>query len=441
MTEYVSSVLRASLGIAVFLGACWCFSENRGRINWRLVFSALALQFTFAALVLRVPYVGDVFNVFARFFVRVTDFSFAGARFLFGSLVENQASFGYIFAFQVLPTIIFFAALSSVLYYIGVLQKIVFGFAWVMSKTMRLSGAESLSTAANIFLGQTEAPLMIRPYLAAMSRSEMMCVMVGGMATIAGGVLAAYIGMLGGSSEEQKLAFARHLLTASILAAPATILVAKMLVPETEVVDQRLDIPREKIGSNLVDAAIVGSNDGLMLSLNVAAALIAFTALVAMVNYGFNALGDLLHWNTWVAQTTHGTYQVFSLQYVLGLLFSPVAWLIGIPTGDLLLVGQLLGERTVLNEFFAYDTLSKMKAAGTITSPRSVVLATYALCGFANIVSMGIQVGGIGALVPSQRSLLASLAFKAMCGGVIACLMTACFASFFIEVPATFAAP
>lgn len=432
MSEYLSSVSRATIGIVVLMGGCWLCSEHRRRINWRLVGSAVALQFVFAVLVLKVPYVGDAFDLAANFFVRVQDFSFAGAKFLFGSLVEERTTFGYIFAFQVLPTIVFFAALSSVLYYVGLLQKIVFVFAWVMSKTMRLSGAESLSTAANIFLGQTEAPLMIRPYLAAMTRSEMLCIMVGGMATIAGGVLAAYVGMLGGDSEEQKLAFARHLLTASVLAAPATILVSKMLVPETVVVDTRLNIPRDRIGSNLVDAAITGSNDGLMLALNVAAALIAFTALVAMGNYVLDALGGFLGLNPMIREATHGMYPSLSMQYLLGLLCAPLAWLIGVPAGDWLSVGQLLGERTVLNEFFAYDTLSKMKAAGTITNPRSIVLATYALCGFANIVSMGIQVGGIGALVPEQRPLLASLALKAMLGGVVACLFTACIAAFVV---------
>lgn len=432
MSDHFSSILRAALGIVVFIGICWLCSEHRRRVDWRLVATGLGLQFVFAFLVLRVSAVATVFDWAARFFVAVTDFSHEGALFLFRDLVSNQETFGFIFAFHILPTIIFFASLSAVLYYLGILQRLVHGFAWVMSKTMRLSGAESLSTAANIFLGQTEAPLMVRPYLAGMTRSEMLCVMLGGMATIAGGVLAAFVGFLGGEDEALKLFYARHLLSASILAAPATIVIAKLLVPETQVVDQRLSVPREKLGTNVVDAAIIGAADGLMLALNVAAALIAFIALVAMVNAGLGMIGRIGTINEWIAATTGGLFSQLSLQYLSGLLLAPFAWLIGVAPGDVLEVGRLLGERTVINEFVAYESLGRMQAAGAFLDPRSVVLATYALCGFANFSSLGIQVGGIGALVPSQRPLLAALALKSMLGGVVACLMTACVAAFFV---------
>ena len=438
MAENLSSMLRAVLGIGVFLAICWACSENRRRIHWRLVAGGMGLQAVLAVLLLKAPYVADGFKVIASFFVGLLDFSKAGAEFLFAGLVADTDKFGFIFAFQVLPTIIFFAAFSSILYYLGILQRIVFAFAWLMKKTMRLSGAESLATAANIFIGQTEAPLVIRPYLAAMTRSEVMTLMTGGMATIAGGVFVSYIGMLGGTDEVARLEFAKHLLTASIISAPAAIVAAKMLVPESGVINEALEVPRERIGSNVLDAAVIGTSDGVKLAVNVAGALLAFTALVALLNWMLSAgIGrvQLFDWpslNSVIAERTGGTYTTFSLQFLLGLLFAPVAWLIGVAPGDWMAVGQLLGERLVLNEFFAYDSLAKMKAAGSIHDMRSVLIATYALCGFANLVSMGIQVGGIGALVPEQRPALASLAFKAMLGGTIACLFTACLAAILV---------
>jgi len=438
MVENLSSMLRAVLGIGVFLTICWACSENRRRIHWRLVAGGMGLQLVLAVLLLKAPYVADGFKVIASFFVGLLDFSRAGAAFLFAGLVADTDKFGFIFAFQVLPTIIFFAAFSSILYYLGILQRIVFAFAWLMKKTMRLSGAESLATAANIFIGQTEAPLVIRPYLAAMTRSEVMTLMAGGMATIAGGVFVSYIGMLGGTDEVARLEFAKHLLTASIISAPAAIVAAKMLVPETSVINEALEVPRERVGSNLLDAAVIGTSDGVRLAVNVAGALLAFTALVALLNWMLSAgIGrvQLFDWpslNSVIAERTGGAYTTFSLQFLLGLLFAPVAWLIGVAPGDWMAVGQLLGERLVLNEFFAYDSLAKMKAGGSIHDMRSVLIATYALCGFANLVSMGIQVGGIGALVPEQRPVLASLALKAMLGGTIACLFTACLAAILV---------
>ncbi|MGH8017958.1 MAG: NupC/NupG family nucleoside CNT transporter [Opitutaceae bacterium] len=433
MAEYISSILRAALGLAVFLFVCWLLSENRRRIDWRLVTGGMGLQAMLAILILKVRFVETIFDGVAGFFVELLDFSREGAVFLFGDLVTRTDTFGFIFAFQVLPTIVFFAAFSSVLYYLGILQRIVFAFAWVMKNTMRMSGAESLATAANIFVGQTEAPLVIRPYLERMTRSEIMCLMTGGMATMAGGVLVSYIGMLGGDDPLARQEFARHLLTASILSAPAAIVAAKMLVPETAVVDESLAVPRERIGSNLLDAAAIGTIDGVKLAVNVAGALLVFTALVALLNFMLSEwIGGLTGLNGAIASATDGRCEELSLQFVLGLLFSPVSWLAGVSWQNTMAVGRLLGERLVLNEFFAYDTLSKMRAAGTITDHRSIVIATYALCGFANLVSMGIQVGGIGALAPAQRTTLAALAARAVLGGTIACLMTASFAAFLV---------
>lgn len=434
MSEQLSSVLRALLGIAVFLGVCWACSENRRRINWRLVAGGMALQVILAVLFLKVPGVSEAFGWVAQRFANLLDFSKAGAEFLFGeALMNDKEAWGFVFALQVLPTIIFFAAFSSMLYYLGILQRIVFACAWVMKKTMRMSGTESLATAANIFIGQTEAPLVIRPYLAQMTRSEIMTLMTGGMATIAGAVFVSYIGLLGGDDPVQKALFAQHLLTASFLSAPAAVVAAKMFVPETGTIDESLVVPQEKIGTNLLDAAAIGTFDGVKLAANVGAALLVFTALVALVNAVMvDGIGEWTHLNGFVAAQTAGAYQGFSLQFVLGLLFAPVAWLAGVPNGDLLAVGQLLGERMVLNEFFAYNTLKELRVAGTLTNPRSVVIATYALCGFANLVSMGIQVGGIGALAPSQRPVLAALAFKAMVGATIGCMLTACIAALLV---------
>ena len=433
MAENFSSMLRAALGMGVFLAILWACSENRRRINWRLVAGGLGLQVVLAILILKVPGTVTVFDWVAQRFVDLLAFSSKGAEFLFSGLVSDVPKYGFIFAVQVLPTIIFFAAFSSVLYYLGVLQRVVFAFAWVMKKTMKLSGAESLATAGNIFLGQTEAPLLIRPYLASMTRSEIATLMTGGMATIAGGVMVAYIGLLGGDDPAGKVLFARHLLTASILSAPAAIVAAKMLVPETEPIDEQLKLPRDRLGTNVIDAAVIGTTDGVKLAVNVGGALLAFTALVALVNAMLTGgPGAWFGLNAAVAGATGGAYPEFTLQSILGFVFAPAAWLIGVPQGDLLYVGQLLGERCVLNEFVAYTTLAGMKSAGSIHDPRSVILVTYALCGFANLVSMGIQVGGIGALAPERRPVLASLAFKAMAGGTVACLFTACVAAFFI---------
>ncbi len=427
------NVARGLLGIVAFIGIAWCFSANRRAIPWRLVVTGMVLQVVFGLLVLRVDAVRAVVDAVGRFFVRILDFNEAGARFLFGNLLDASQSWGFLFAFKVLPTIIFFSAFTSLLFYLGILQRIVFVFAWVMSKTMKLSGAESLSASANIFLGQTEAPLLIKPYLATMTRSELLAVMVGGMATIAGAVMVAYIGMLGGPTEAGQLLFAKHLLTASVLSAPAALLTAKILEPQTEEINRSIEIPKEKIGTNVLEAIANGTTDGLKLAINVGAMLLVFTALIAFVNWVLSAgVGSWTGLNAWIAQTTGGRYTDFSLQYVMGLVFAPLAWLMGIEGGQLMLAGQIIGEKTILNEFYAYGTLGKLKESGVISDPRTQIILTYALCGFSNIASIGILIGGIGSLAPNQRPVLAQLGVKALLGGSIACFLTACVAAMLI---------
>jgi len=430
--DTLSHVGRGLLGLAAFIAIATLFSSNRRAIPWRLVATGLALQILFGFLVLQVDAIRLGVDAVGTFFIRILDFNEAGARFLFGNLLDASQSWGFVFAFKVLPTIIFFSALTSLLFYLGILQRIVYAFAWVMTRTMKLSGAESLSASANIFLGQTESPLLIKPYLATLTRSELLAVMVGGLATIAGAVMVAYIGMLGGEDPVARLTFAKHLLTASVMSAPAALLIAKILEPQTETVDRNLAVPREKIGSNALEAITNGTTDGLRLAVNVGAMLLVFTAMVSFFNWILSAgLGGWTGLNDWIQASTSGRYTEFSLQYIFGLLFAPLAWLMGID-GQLLIAGQIIGEKTVLNEFYAYGTLAQMKTAGTLTDVRAQIILTYALCGFSNIASIGIQIGGIGALAPNQRGTLAQLGLKALLGGSLACFMTACVASMLI---------
>ncbi|WP_228547293.1 NupC/NupG family nucleoside CNT transporter [Nonlabens antarcticus] len=422
------SFYRGMIGIVFILGLCFALSAHKRKIDWKLVATGLGLQILFAVLVLKVPAVAYVFDWVSNKVVDFLNVSEAGADFVFGSLIDVNSSLGYIFAFKVLPTIVFFSAFTSLLYYLGILQKIVYVFAWVMSKTMRLSGSESLAAAANIFIGQTEAPLVVKPYLDKMTKSEILCLMVGGMATIAGGVLAAFIAFLGGDSDVEKIIFTKHLLTASIMSAPAAIIIAKILFPETEEdkIDRKLDISKEKIGSNVLDAISRGTTDGLKLAVNVGAMLLVFTAIMAVLNWMLGDLiGDPTGLNDKIVQWTDGRYTSFSMQYILGNLFAPVAWLIGVPLEDVVAVGQLLGEKTILNEFFAYASLSTLKNTGVLVNYRSIVISTYALCGFANFASIGIQIGGIGVLAPSQRKVLAKFGIRALIGGTCAALLTA----------------
>jgi CNT family concentrative nucleoside transporter len=429
----LESLGRGVIGLGFLILMGYLLSSNRRRIDWNLVGTGLLLQLVFALLVLKVDRVAQSFDWLSQQVVTFLNFSEKGAEFLFGGLVNNQETFGYIFAFKVLPTVVFFSAFTSVLYYFGIIQRVIKGFAWVMSRTMRLSGAESLAAAANIFIGQTEAPLVVKPYLDKMTKSELMCLMVGGMATIAGGVLAAYIAFLGGSSEAEKIYFAKHLLTASIMSAPAAIVIAKMLYPETEAVDRKLDVSKEKIGANVLDAIARGTTDGLKLAINVGAMLLVFTALIAVFNWiTVDWIGGPTGLNEQIIAQTSGRYTGLSLQYILGNLFAPVAWIIGVPATDIVAVGQLLGEKTILNEFFAYASLSDLKNSGLLTSNRSIVIATYSLCGFANFASIGIQIGGIGGLAPSQQANLAKFGIKALIGGTVAALMTATIAGMLI---------
>lgn len=380
----------------------------------------------------------DIFKVFlggvSSAFVELLNLSHKGTEFLFGSLADDKQAWAYIFAVQVLPNIIFFAALSSVLYYLGILQKIVFVFAYLLNK-MNISGAESLSTAANIFLGQTEAPLMIRPYLEKMTRSEILCIMVGGMANTAGSVLAAYVGFLGGSDPDQQNYFALHMLSQSIMSAPAAIVCSKILFPETQhhLISKDLAIPKEKLGDNFLDALSTGTTDGLKLAVNVGAMLIVFTAMMWVVNALLGWAGNITNINPQIAAFTNGRYQELSLQMIFGYVFAPVAWLIGVAQTDMISIGQLLGEKTILNEFVAYISLGKMKAANVITDSKSLLIATYALCGFANFASIGIQIGGISQLAPNQRKNLTELGVKALIGGTIACLMCGCIAGMLVQ--------
>lgn len=422
----LTNILRGLLGLGFLVGICFLFSNNRKAINWRLVLTGIALQITFAVLVLKVSLVKKLFELVGGFFVTILDFTKAGSTFVFGNLATNSESVGFVFAFQILPTILFFSALTSLLFYLGILQKIVYGFAWVMSKTMNMSGAESLSAAGNIFLGQTESPLLIRPYLENMTRSELLCVMVGGMATIAGGVMAAYVGFLGGDDPAKRLFYAKHLLAASVMAAPAAIVCAKLLFPQTENIDTKLEISKERIGSNFLDALATGTTEGLKLAVNVGAMLVVFIATIALVNYFLHDIfGYYSGLNDYIASITSGRYDGFSLQFILGYVGAPIVWMVGVDNRDLLLVGQLLGEKTILNEFVAYTSLGKLNAADAFASQKSVIQATYILCGFANFASIGIQLGGIGAMAPSQRKNLSELGLRALLGGTIVSLMTA----------------
>ncbi|QTN37668.1 Na+ dependent nucleoside transporter [Cryomorphaceae bacterium] len=421
-----TGILRGLLGLAVLVLLGWLFSSNRKAINWSLVMKGIGIQLIFAFAILKVEFIKNIFDWLSEAFVILLSFTTAGSEFIFGSLVTDLDGFGYIFAFQVLPTILFFSALTSLLFYYGILQKVVYGFAWLMKRTLKLSGAESLAAAGNIFLGQTESPLLIKPYIEKMTRSELMCLMSGGMATIAGGVLAAYIGFLGGDSDAEKIFFAKHLLAASVMSAPAAIVGAKLLVPETEKFNEEMSISKERIGKNALEAITNGTLQGIRLAVNVGAMLLVFIALIAMLNY---LLGDFIGaqtgLNTWVNNFTEGQYESFSLQFILGYALAPITWLMGVAKEDMVLVGQLLGEKTILNEFVAYVSMGELKETGKFAEQKSVIIATYILCGFANFSSIGIQIGGIGALAPGRKTTLSELGIQALIGGTLASLFTA----------------
>ena len=385
-----------------------------------------------AILIIRVEFVQNIFEFFGKIFVKTLDFTMEGSRFLLGDMV-NVESFGYVFLFQVLPTIIFFSALTSVLFYLGIIQKIVKLLAWSLSKLLNISGAESLSVAGNIFLGQTEAPLMIKAYLEKMTKSEILLVMIGGMATVAGGVLAAYIGFLGGEDEVMKLYYAKHLLTASVMAAPGAIVISKILYPQVEAINKNVTVSQDKIGSNLLDAIANGTTEGLKLAANVGAMLLVFIAFIAMINFGFEKIGDLSNLNNWISSNT--TYQFFSIEFILGYTLSPLMWIIGVAKDDMALMGQLLGIKLAASEFIGYMQLSELKDVSNIVHlqyEKSILMATYMLCGFANFASIGIQIGGIGSLAPNQRINLSKFGMIAVLGGTLASLLSATIAGMII---------
>ncbi len=422
----ISSLWRGVLGMFVLILISYLFSANRKAINWKTVGIGLTIQLLIAIGVLKVPFIQSAFESVGQVFVSILDYTRAGSQFLFEGLVVDMDTFGFIFAFQVLPTIIFFSALTSVLFYLGVIQKVVKAFAWLLSKTLGISGAESLSVAGNIFLGQTEAPLLIKAYLEKMNKSEMLLVMIGGMATVAGAVLAAYIGFLGGDDPILRLQFAKHLLAASVMAAPGAIVISKILYPQTEAVNTDIAVSDEKIGANILDAIANGTTEGLKLAVNVGAMLLVFVAFIAMINGILGWVGELTSINEWIA--ANSTYDKFSLEAILGTIFAPLMWLIGVQTADIMQMGQLLGIKLAASEFVGYIQLADLKDitnASHFTFNKSVIMATYMLCGFANFASIGIQIGGIGSLAPGQRKVLSEFGMRAVLGGSLASLLSA----------------
>jgi len=419
-------ILRGLLGMLVLILVAWLFSSNRKAISWRVVFMGLSIQLILAVGILWIPPVQVFFEFVGKLFVKVLDFTYAGTEFLFKSSDSGVIEKPLLnFAITILPTIIFFSALTSVLFYLGIIQFIVYGMAWALSRALRISGAESLSVAGNIFLGQTESPFMIKAYLEKMNRSEILLVMSGGMATLAGGVLAVYISVLGGTDPVQRLMFAKHLLAASVMAAPGVIVVSKILVPQTEDISKVMKIPREQIGKNVLDAISRGTGEGLRLAVNVAAMLLVFLAFIEMINFIFLKIGDWTSLNAAITNVTNGHYEKLSLEFLLGYAFAPLMWLVGVAAEDITLVGRLLGEKIILTEFIGYMSLADLKAAGSFAESKSVIMATYILCGFANFASIGIQIGGIGSLAPGQRVLLSQFGMRALLAGTLASLLSA----------------
>ncbi len=426
------SFLRGLLGISFLIFSSYLLSSNKKAINWKTAGFGLILQLVLAVGVLKVSWIKIIFESAGKIFVKILDFTMEGTKFLFGDLVSPE-NFGNVFIFSILPTVIFFAALTSILFYLGIIQKIVKVMALLLSKILGVSGPESLSVAGNIFLGQTESPLMIKAYLEKMSKSEILLVMIGGMATVAGGVLAAYIGFLGGDDPELKVFYAKHLLTASVMAAPGAIVISKILYPETEEINKDVTISKDKIGSNFLDAISIGTSEGLKLAANIAAMLLVFIAFIALINYMLSGVGNIFNINEFIKSNT--VYNELSLELILGYLFSPVMWLIGVAKEDVTLMGQLLGIKLAASEFIGYIQLSSLKDASNLIHlnyQKSIIIATYMLCGFANFASIGIQIGGIGALEPKQRKNLSKFGFKALIGGTLASLLSATIAGMII---------
>ncbi|WP_323788438.1 NupC/NupG family nucleoside CNT transporter [Psychroserpens sp.] len=428
----LNSLWRGVLGMITLIFIAFLFSSNRRAVNWKTVGIGLAFQLIIAIGVLKVGFIKSVFEFVGKIFIKILGFTQAGSEFLFGGFMD-VTSYGFIFAFQVLPTILFFSALTSVLFYLGIIQKVVQAMGWLLSKLLGISGAESLSVAGNIFLGQTEAPLLIKAYLEKMNKSEILLVMIGGMATVAGAVLAAYIGFLGGDDEALKLVYAKHLLAASVMAAPGAIVISKILYPQTEKVNTDVAVSQEKIGSNFLDAIANGTTEGLKLAVNVGAMLLVFVAFISMINYGLLKMGTIGGLNDWVS--ANSPYDALSLEAMLGTVFAPLMWLIGVAKEDVMLMGQLLGIKLAASEFVGYIQLADLKNVANsthLTYEKSIIMATYMLCGFANFASIGIQIGGIGSLAPGQRTQLSKFGMKALIGGTIASLISATIAGMII---------
>jgi CNT family concentrative nucleoside transporter len=422
----LESFFRGILGMAFIIFMAWLFSTNRKAISWRVVITGLLIQLTLALAILYIPFVQSIFDVLGKIFVKILGFSDAGAKFLFESFSSGEIEEPLLnFAITILPTIIFFSGLTSILFYFGIIQKVVYWLAKGMTRLLKISGAESLSVAGNIFLGQTESPLMIKAYLEKMNRSEMMLVMAGGMATLAGGVLAVYIKVLGGGDPVQELIYAKHLLAASIMAAPGVIIISKMLIPQTEKISKEVEIPKEKIGKNVLDAISNGTTEGIKLAVNVAGMLLVFIALIAMMNFILLKVGDWTTLNTVITSATGGEYTGLSLEFILGYIFAPLMWVLGVASEDIDLVGRVLGEKLIMTEFIGYVSLGELKDAGAFMHDKSIIMATYVLCGFANFASIGIQIGGIGALAPGKRVMLSQLGMRALLAGTLASLLSA----------------
>ena len=431
-----TSLFRGIVGILFLIFISYILSSNKKSINWRTATFGLILQIILAIGILKVTYIKVIFESAGKVFIKILDFTQEGTKFLFAELGSNPPLMDSAytnFIVVILPTVIFFSALTSVLFYLGIIQKIVKFLAMLLSKILGISGPESLSVAGNIFLGQTESPLMIKAYLEKMSKSEILLVMIGGMATVAGGVLAAYIGFLGGDNAEMKIYYAKHLLAASVMAAPGAIVISKILFPETEKIDKNVKISKEKIGTNLLDSISIGTSEGLKLAVNIAAMLLVFIAFIAMFNFILSSIGSIFNINDWIDKNT--VYNELSLELILGYIFAPIMWLIGVAKEDITLMGQLLGIKLAASEFIGYIQLANLKDAANImhlSYQKSIIIATYMLCGFANFASIGIQIGGIGALEPKQRKNLSKFGFKALIGGTIASLLSATIAGMII---------
>tara|TARA_A200000113_G_scaffold203554_1_gene198713 strand:- start:1298 stop:2605 length:1308 start_codon:yes stop_codon:yes gene_type:complete len=429
----IMTIARGVLGLISLLFISYLLSDNKKKIKWKTVFISILIQFVVAFSILKISIVKSIFNIISKFFIRVINYTASGSTFLFSSLV-NQEKSSYIFAFQVLPVIIFFSALTSMLYHLGVIQKVVSFLAWLLTRLLKISGAESLSLAGNIFLGQTESPILIKSYLEKMTKSQLFIVMVGGMSTVAGSVLAAYIGLLGGNDTNEQLKFSTHLLTASVMAAPGAVAISKIIFPDSNNdAKDSIEVEKEKINGNILLSITKGTIEGVKLAVNVGAMLLVFLAIIALLNDIMWLIGDLFSLNDLISEFTN--FDNFSIEFVLGYLLAPLMWLIGVTYNECAIMGQLLGVKIVSSEFVAFIQLADFKNINNtinLLSNKSITMATFMLCGFANFASIGIQIGGIGVLAPGQKKNLSNLGFKAMIAGTIVSLISACFSGILV---------